>query len=62
MSKGFSQSVEQLFLTVGQNNFGNKIPRFNQNVIANFTRVCLLVTKVLTLPFPAVNTAGSTVK
>ena len=33
--------------------------RFNQNVIANFTRVCLLVTKVLTVPFPAVNTAGS---
>ena len=33
--------------------------RFNQNVIANFTRVCLLVTKVLTLPFPAVNTVGN---
>ena len=26
MSKDFSQSVEQFFLTVGQNNFGNKIP------------------------------------
>ena len=24
--KGFSQSLEQFFLTVGQNNFGNKIP------------------------------------
>ena len=27
--KFFSQSVEQFFLTVGQNNFGNKIPCFN---------------------------------
>ena len=26
--KSFSQSVEQFFLTVGQNNFGNKIPFF----------------------------------
>ena len=24
--KSFSQSLEQIFLTVGQNNFGNKIP------------------------------------
>ena len=24
--KGFSRSLEQFFLTVGQNNFGNKIP------------------------------------
>ena len=29
ISKVFSQSVEQFFLTVGQNNFGNKIPCFN---------------------------------
>ena len=26
--KGFSRSLEQFFLTVGQNNFGNKIPVF----------------------------------
>ena len=26
--KSFSQSLEQFFLTVGQNNFGNKIPYF----------------------------------
>ena len=26
--KSFSQSLEQFFLTVGQNNFGNKIPIF----------------------------------
>ena len=26
--KSFSQSLEQFFLTVGQNNFGNKIPWF----------------------------------
>ena len=25
-SKSFSQLLEQFFLTVGQNNFGNKIP------------------------------------
>jgi hypothetical protein len=27
--KSFSRSLEQFFLTVGQNNFGNKIPRFS---------------------------------
>ena len=27
--KTFSQSLEQFFLTVGQNNFGNKIPLKN---------------------------------
>ena len=26
ISKDFSQSLDQFFLTVGQNNFGNKIP------------------------------------
>ena len=26
--KSFSRSLEQFFLTVGQNNFGNKIPFF----------------------------------
>ena len=29
-SKGFSLSLEHFFLTVGQNNFGNKIPFFLQ--------------------------------
>ena len=29
--KCFSQSVEQFFLTVGQSNFGNKIPFFSFN-------------------------------
>ena len=29
--KSFSQSLEQFFLTVGQNNFGNKIPFIAQN-------------------------------
>jgi hypothetical protein len=29
--KSFSRSLEQFFLTVGQNNFGNKIP-FSQNI------------------------------
>ena len=28
--KSFSQSLEQFFLTVGQNNFGNKIPYFKK--------------------------------
>ena len=27
--KSFSRSLAQLFLTVGQNNFGNKIPQFS---------------------------------
>ena len=26
ISKSFSRSLEQFFLTIGQNNFGNKIP------------------------------------
>ena len=30
--KSFSRSLEQFFLTVGQNNFGNKIPFFTKNV------------------------------
>ena len=29
ISKVFSQSLEQFFLTVGQNNFGNKLPFFS---------------------------------
>ena len=28
----FSQSLEQFFLTVGQNNFGNKIPIFKNDI------------------------------
>ena len=32
ISKSFSQSLEQFFLTVGQNNFGNKIPFIKTNV------------------------------
>ena len=49
--KSFSQSLEQFFLTVGQNNFGNKIPFlqfFCQNFILQINRadfnVCLHVT------------------
>ena len=30
--KPFSRSLEQFFLTVGQNNFGNKIPFFNDEI------------------------------
>ena len=30
--KSFSQLLEQFFLTVGQNNFGNKIPILPRNV------------------------------
>ena len=35
--KSFSRSLEQLFLTVGQNNFGNKIPfpKFAESLIVN---------------------------
>ena len=32
--KSFSWSVEQFFLTVGQNNFGNKIPNFTFYLIS----------------------------
>ena len=35
--KSFSRSLEQFFLTVGQNNFGNKIPfRFVEGIIFSF--------------------------
>ena len=30
----FLRSLEQLFLTVGQNNFGNKIPFLNEKILA----------------------------
>jgi len=30
--KSFSQSLEQFFLTVGQNNFGNKIPNLQEKL------------------------------
>ena len=32
----FCRSLEQFFLTVGQNNFGNKIPLFSRTVFRNF--------------------------
>ena len=31
ISKFFSPSLDQFFLTVGQNNFGNKIPNIAEN-------------------------------
>ena len=33
--KSFSPSLEQFFLTVGQNNFGNKIPFLNLEIVEN---------------------------
>ena len=40
ISKVFSRSLEQFFLTVGQNNFGNKIPFLFQNA-ATDEKSCL---------------------
>ena len=45
--QSFSQSLEQFFLTVGQNNFGNKIPFFKINNLPDksyfwMTRFCSL--------------------
>ena len=37
--KSFSRSLEQFFLTVGQNNFGNKIPIFLRNYWQNFIHI-----------------------
>ena len=38
LQQSFSRSLEQFFLTVGQNNFGNKIPLFNDlPSVANLT-------------------------
>ena len=34
--KSFSRSLEQFFLTVGQNNFGNKIPLLFMLELCNF--------------------------
>ena len=36
--KSFSQSLEQFFLTVGQNNFGNKIPFFPTFLVKKFNK------------------------
>ena len=38
--KSFSRSLEQLFLTVGQNNYGNKVPFIAKT--CNFARFSLL--------------------
>ena len=40
--KSFSRSLEQFFLTVGQNNFGNKIPFFSLFVLFFCCRVAFL--------------------
>ena len=37
--KSFSRSLEQFFLTVGQNNFGNKIPLFMLCVLLNWLKL-----------------------
>ena len=37
--KSFSQSLEQFFLTVGQNNFGNKIPFSSGKVGVRFGQI-----------------------
>ena len=39
--KRFSQSLEQFFLTVGQNNFGNKLPFFLYSSIHFFCSISL---------------------
>ena len=43
--KSFSRSVEQFFLTVGQNNFGNKIPNFQATVFSRDIR-CSNINKI----------------
>ena len=37
--KSFSQSLKQFFLTVGQNNFGNKIPFSSGKVGVRFGQI-----------------------
>ena len=44
ISKGFFRSLEQLFLTVGQNNFGNKIL-----IIADTLEVNIMILQETTL-------------
>ena len=41
--KSFSRSLEQFFLTVGQNNFGNKIPNLFIILIESFYSVWILL-------------------
>ena len=40
--KSFSRSLEQLFLTVGQNNFGNKIPFLGPRVETRGQQIAIL--------------------
>ena len=49
--KSFSRSVEQFFLTVGQNKFGNKIP-----IYSNYNITFLLFQKVLVWTRKILNT------
>ena len=37
--KSFSRSLEQFFLTVGQNNFGNKIPMYTLELFQTFLKL-----------------------
>ena len=54
--KSFSRSLEQFFLTVGQNNFGNKIPFFFKKLITcnhliTITHVNMYIFVILIDPF-----------
>ena len=50
--KRFSQSLEQFFLTVGQNNFGNKLPFFLYSSIHFFVQsLSALLPKIYSLFF-----------
>ena len=40
--KNFSRSLEQFFHTVGQNNFGNKIPQIEHNKKDRYTDIATL--------------------
>jgi hypothetical protein len=45
--KSFSRSVEQFFLTVGKNNYGNKIPGLKFSVSSVFSTLFILGTDIL---------------
>ena len=52
--KSFSRSLEQFFLTVGQNNFGNKILFFQLS--RNLTCYCLVIVCQFTWIYPTCST------
>ena len=62
ISKSFSRSLEQFFLTVGQNNFGNKIPLLVTLIFSNILLYLFFLQIFQVLEFPSERERMTTVQ